>query len=296
MPYTRNQFKILKEILPEETRRVESSLSTTTSASTESISSKSNESEPKPAAACIDPSKSTTELKSPLEELKDFTFEDQLPPKKRVKRVKTTPPVITPRLKATPTDLKAAYKDPSDSREVDHEVAHPRFPTFKDLHHIAPGIVSGLEEGYSRNFSCGPSGYRLKLASEILKEVQDIDFERAVLLDKLADLEWDKRSKLTSLHSILETQLEEHKCNTLNTFEQHYLSTPEEELPPTKTTDKFGIEVQAGEPVEVYNPFTDLIEEGTVKQVLPNNVALVHLSKTEQVVGLFGDNLVSKDT
>ena len=293
MPYTRNQFKILKEILPEETRRVESSLSTTTSASTESISSKSNESEPKPAAACIDPSKSTTELKSPLEELKDITFEDQLPPKKRVKRVKTTPPVITPRLKAT--DLKAAFKDPSDSREVDHEVAHPRFPTFKDLHYIAPGIVSGLEEGYSRNFSCGPSGYRLKLASEILKEVQDIDFERAVLLDKLADLEWDKRSKLTSLHSILETQLEEHKCNTLNTFEQHYLSTPEEELPPTKTTDRFGIEVQAGEPVEVYNPFTDLIEEGTVKQVLPNNVALVHLSKTEQVVGLFGDNLVSKD-
>ena len=286
MPYTRNQVKILNQILPSEESKDDSSLSQSTLFSTESSSSESNL---EPAAACIEPSKSTTQPKCPLEDLKDLTFEDQLPPKKRAKRVKTSPPVITPRLKAT--DLREAYKNPADSREINHEFSHSSFPTFKDLHFLAPGIVSGLEQGYSTNFSCGPSGYRLKLGSEILREVQEIDFERAQLLDKLADLEWEKRSKLTSLNSILETQLEELKCNTVTNF----FNSPEEERPLTKTTDRFGIEVQAGEPVEAYNPFTDLIEDGTVTQVLPNNIALVRLTDSEHIVGLFGDHLVNKD-
>ena len=287
MPYTRHQSKILEEILPKEYPKTDSSLSLTDTTS-ESSNKSSNSSLIQPAVACADPSKSTTDLTSVLEELKDSTFEDQLPPKKRVKRVKTAPPVAPSRFKST--DLKAAYQDAA----VDHALAYPTFPTFKDLHHLAPGIVSGLEEGYSTNFSCGPSGYRLKLGSEILEEVQDIDFRRAQLLDELADLEWEKRSKLTSLHSILDTQLEELKANTLSEFELR-LSKNSEEQKLTTTRDKFGVELQAGEPVEAYNPFTDLIEDAVVKQVLPNNVALVRLANSEQVVGLFGDQLVSLD-
>ena len=69
-------------------------------------------------------------------------------------------------------------------------------------------------------------------------------------------------------------------------------STPDRRQP-TTTFDKFGIEIQAHELVEVDNPFTSLVEEGVVKQVLPNNIALVCLSNSEKVIGLFGNQIKS---
>ena len=62
---------------------------------------------------------------------------------------------------------------------------------------------------------------------------------------------------------------------------------------PTTTFDKFGIEIQAHKLVEVDNPFTSLVEEGVVKQVLPNNVALVRLSNSDRIIGLFGNQIKS---
>ena len=61
----------------------------------------------------------------------------------------------------------------------------------------------------------------------------------------------------------------------------------------TTTFDKFGTEIQAHKLVEVDNPFTSLVEEGVVKQVLPNNIALVHLSNSDRIIGLFGNQIKS---
>ena len=101
-----------------------------------------------------------------------------------------------------------------------------------------------------------------------------------------------KRRKLLSIEDILETQSEEVKISTLADF-QVQLSKSDTVDRTTTTFDKFGIEIQAFESVEVDNPFTDLVEGGTVKQVLPNNLALVRLHNSERVIGLFGHQIKS---
>ena len=133
----------------------------------------------------------------------------------------------------------------------------------------------------------------MTLGTELIAEIEDIDLRRSELLEELGYLEQVKRRKLLSLEEILETQREELKISTIAEFEGHLERSTLDTRQPTTTFDKFGTEIQAHELVEVDNPFTSLVEEGTVKQVLPNNVALVRLSNSDRIIGLFGNQIKS---
>ena len=132
----------------------------------------------------------------------------------------------------------------------------------------------------------------MTLATKTLVEIEEIDLKRSKLLEDLGRLEQEKRRKLLNLEGILATQVEELKLSTISNIERQ-LEQGITEQKSINTFDKFGVEIHAHDLVEVDNPFTCYIEEGVIQQVLPNNVALIRLSETEQIIGLFGHQIKS---
>ena len=301
MPQTRSQSKLLSTILYAEdtsTAATDQAIANST-ASIDSSSAYQPESSPESSfsnpVASVAPETSVDSPPNPtvlsLERYKRTENREELPP--TPKRVRFEPPQVSPVNFHRVTYLQRAYKTPEESTRFTREEDYPDFPKFSELLHLRPGLRSGLEEGFSRNISCGPSGYRLTLGTELIAEIEDIDLRRSELLEELGYLEQVKRRKLLSLEEILETQREELKISTIAEFGGHLERNTPDRRQPTTTFDKFGTEIQAHKLVEVDNPFTSLVEEGVVKRVLPNNVALVRLSNSDRIIGLFGNQIKS---
>jgi hypothetical protein len=273
MPQTRSQSRTLSQILYDEkpsasSNQVIAIADRTTTSHPETI----QESSSNKSVASIEPPNPTA---LNLESYKRTQDREKPPPSPKRAR------------------LEVQQVSPVRNSRNTQEEDYPNLPKFADLLRLKPELRSGLEQGYSRNFSCGPSGYRLTLASELLAEIEDIDISRCGLLEELGLLEQTKRKKLESLERILEIQKEELKISTIAEFGNHLQQNTLDSRQPTTTFDKFGIEIQTHDVVEVHNPYTDLLEDGTVKEVLGNNVALIRLHNSDNIVGLFGDAIRS---
>ena len=276
MPQTRSQSKTLSQILYDEkpsasTNQAIAIADRTSTSHPETI----QESSSTKSVASIEPPNPTA---LNLESYKRTQDREKPPPSP--KRARFEVQQVSP------------VKNDRDSRNTQEE-DYPNLPKFADLLRLKPELRSGLEQGYSRNFSCGPSGYRLTLASELLAEIEDIDISRCGLLEELGRLEQAKRRKLQNLEQILEIQREELKITIVAEFGNQLHQNTLDTRQPTTTFDKFGIEIQAHDLVEVRNPYTCLLEDGRVKQVLPNNVALIRLCNSGNIIGLFGDAIKS---
>ena len=292
MPQTRSQAKLLSEILyAEDTSKAASdqAIANSTASLDSSSTYQPDSSSESSLVASVPCPPNPTVLN--LERYKRIQDRNEPPPAS--KRVRFETPQVSPLNPCRATDNRQAFKTPEGSTRFTREEDYPDLPKFSDLLHLRPGLRDGLEEGFARNNSCGPSGYRLTLAAELIAEIEGIDFERSELLAHLGHLEQVKRRKLLNLEEILEVQREELKISTIAEFEGHLERSTPDTRQPTTTFDKFGTEIQAHELVEVDNPFTSLVEEGTVKQVLPNNVALVRLSNSDRIIGLFGNQIKS---
>ena len=288
MPNTRSQSKQLKPVSYNE--EYPSDLDQPSTKPAKSTDSSSTYQPSNQEDSSIDSAAQPKSADTDLESYKRVEDRDTPPSAKKVRFDSPAPPVVSPRF----TDIKKAFKQVPITAKRNHPEDYPNLPKFSDLLHLRPGLRSGLEQGFAHNFSCGPSVYRLKLGIELVAEIEEIDYNRSRLLEELGELEQVKRRKLLSIEDILETQREEVKISTLAEFEKHYSSPDSDTVTRATTTfDKFGIEVQTFDSVEVDNPFTNQLEGGTVKQVLPNNLALVRLNNSERVIGLFGDQLKS---
>ena len=297
MPQTRSQLKLLSEILYAEDSSEATSdqaiANSTTSLDSFSTYQPESSSESSKVASVPSPPDPTVLT---LERYKRNQDREEPPP--TPKRVRFEPPQVSPFNRHSTTSESASefvnsYKTPEGypstfTREEDY----PALPKFADLLHLKPELSQGLEKGYTRNLGCGPSGYRLTLGTQLIAEIEDIDFRRSKLLEELGRLEQDKRRKLLNIEGIFASQVEELKISTISELERQ-LELGISDTKSINTFDKFGVEIQAHDLVEVDNPFTCYIEEGTIKQVLPNNVALIRLSETEQIIGLFGHQIKS---
>ena len=291
MPQTRSQSKLLSQILYNEdsiTAAFDQAIANIDSSSTYQPESNPDSSSANSVASIESPPNPTV---LNLERYK--RTQDRVEPPPTPKRVRFEPPLVSPVNRHRATDLVQAYKTPEESTRLTREEEYPILPKFADLLHLRPGLSSGLEQGYSRNLSCGPSGYRLTLASELIAEIEDIDISRCGLLEEIGRLEQAKRRKLLSLEEILATQREELKISTIAEFGSQLQQSTPDTRQPTTTFDKFGIEIQAHDLVEVDNPFTCSVEDGKIVQVLPNNVALIRLSNSNNIIGLFGHQIKS---
>ena len=291
MPHTRSQSKLLSQILYTEdsiTAAFDQAIANIDSSSTSQPESNPNSSSANSVASIASPPNPTL---LNLERCK--RNQDRAEPPPTPKRVRFEPPLVSPVNRLRATDLVEAYKTPEESLRFTRAEDYPDLPKFTDLLHLRPGLTSGLEQGYSRNPSCGPSGYRLTLASELIAEIEDINISRCGLLEEIGRLEQVKRRKLLSLEEILETQREELKISTIAEFGSHLQQNTLDTRQPTTTFDKFGNEIQAHDLVEVDNPFTCSVEDGKIVQVLPNNVALIRLSNSNNIIGLFGHQIKS---